>query len=148
MWIHPWTAQIAVSHRVATSLLIACTALSMIGCGSGRLPELGAVSGIVTLDGEPLEGATVQFTPGLGRVSRGRTGSDGVYELRYDRNEKGALLGEHKVMITTRWMDEDPKTGRFTHYPEKLPPKYNAESELKRTVEPGHNKFDFATTTK
>ncbi|MEX2169163.1 MAG: carboxypeptidase-like regulatory domain-containing protein [Pirellulales bacterium] len=130
------------------SLVLACAALSMIGCGSGHLPELGTVSGIVTLDGQPLEGATVQFTPSLGRVSRARTGSDGAYELRYVGSERGALLGEHKVMIITSWMDEDPATGRITNHPEKLPPKYHAESELKRTVEAGDNRFDFATTSK
>ncbi len=119
----------------------------MIGCGSSG-PELGTVSGIVTLDGKPLQGATVQFTPGLGRVSRGRTRADGTYELRYVGNEKGALLGEHKVMITSRWEEEDPVTGRFTEHPERLPPKYHVKSDLKQTVEAGHNKFDFATTSK
>lgn len=148
MWIHPRTLQIAVSHRVATLLLFAGAALSISGCGSSHLPKLGTVSGTVTLDGQPLEGATITFIPGLGRVSRGRSGPDGVYELYYIGNEKGALLGEHRVMIVTSWMDEDLTTGRFTHYPERLPPKYHAESELKRTVEAGHNKFDFATTSK
>jgi len=147
MWNHPRTPQVAVSDRAATSLLLACTALSMIGCGSGHLPELGTVSGNVTLDGKPLAGATVQFTPGLGRVSRGRTGPNGSYQLRYIGNEKGALLGEHRVTITTSWDEEDPAKG-ITHHPERLPPKYHLESELTRTVEAGHNKFDFATTSK
>lgn len=152
MWIHPRTQQVAVSHRVTTrvakSLLLACTALSWIGCGSSQLPKLGTVSGIVTLDDKPLEGATVQFTPGLGRVSRGRTGPDGAYELGYVGNERGALLGEHKVTITSRWEDENMATGRITEHPEKLPRKYHMESDLKRTVEAGHNTFDFATTSK
>jgi len=152
MWIHAGTQPIAASHRVAIrvakSLVLASTTLSMVGCGSSHLPELGTVSGIVTLDGQPLEGATVYFISGLGRVSRGRSGPNGAYELYYIGNEKGALLGEHRVMIITSWMDEDLTTGRFTHYPERLPPKYHAESELTKTVEAGHNTFDFATTSK
>ncbi|MCI0333903.1 MAG: hypothetical protein L0228_11850 [Planctomycetes bacterium] len=146
MSTHPWTHPIAVSQRVATALLLACTALAMIGCGSSG-PELGTVSGIVTLDGKPLEGATVQFAPSLGRLSRGRTGADGKYQLSYVGSEMGALLGEHKVTITSAWEEEDPLKG-ITHHPERLPPRYHTKSDLKRTVEAGHNTFDFATESK
>lgn len=42
------------------------------GCGSGvALPELGTVSGVVTLDGKPLPGVTVKFVPANGRTSSG-----------------------------------------------------------------------------
>jgi hypothetical protein len=131
------------------ALLALCLVLTpSLGCGSSQSPELGTVSGVVTVDGRPLEGAIIQFTPSLGRVSRARTGRDGKYELKYVGNEKGARLGEHKVSISTRWMDEDRATGKITQNPELLPPKYNSESVLTKTVVSGHNNFDFATTAK
>jgi len=121
--------------------------LAAAGCGRSG-PELGSVTGTVTLDGQPLPGAVLVFTPAAGRVSRARTGPDGTYELRYAGNEPGALVGEHKVTISTRWMDEDVNTGKIVQIPEKIPAKYNDKSDLVKTVESGSNTIDFAVTSK
>lgn len=52
------------------------------GCGESG-PELGTVSGFVTLDGEPLANASVGFT-GVdnGPSCYGKTNAGGVYELK------------------------------------------------------------------
>ena len=52
---------------------------SAAGCGGAPddRPDLGEVSGVVTLDGAPVENAVVQFTPAAGRPSQARTAADG-----------------------------------------------------------------------
>ncbi|NLY02963.1 MAG: carboxypeptidase regulatory-like domain-containing protein [Rhodopirellula sp.] len=70
------------------------------GCGSGR-PETAAVSGKVTLDGEPVEGATVAlFHPDGGQPARGVTDASGAFVLTTFEAGDGALLGQHKVTVS------------------------------------------------
>ena len=45
--------------------------------------SLGRVSGTVFLDGEPVSGATVEFTPHQGSTAYGITNSKGYYTLQY-----------------------------------------------------------------
>ena len=119
-------------------------ALSMAaGCSpKDPLPPLGEVTGIVTLDAKPLEGAVVVFVPAKGRISTGMTDASGRYELRFNLEAKGAIVGPHSVRITTQ--SEDPE--RMS--PEKLPPKYHAESTLTAEVKEGKNDLPFPLTSK
>jgi hypothetical protein len=117
-----------------------------LGCG-GR-DDLGRVSGTITLDGEPLADANVQFeplTPG-GSTSYGKTNSSGNYELMFSRSTTGASLGETRVRITT--FDIVSRDGRDVGLPEKVPAKFNTESELIVKVAPGSNDLDFDLETK
>src|SRR5690554_1146299 len=77
-----------------------------VGCQRPDGPELATVSGIVTLDGEPLEAATVHFQPKSGRPSYGRTGENGQYVMGYSLERSGVTLGEHFVSIRTPLEDE------------------------------------------
>jgi hypothetical protein len=71
----------------------------LIGCG-GTGPV--KVSGTVTLNGEPVEGALVQFVPAKdgGRPATAVTGPDGGFSLTTIENQDGALPGDYKVVIT------------------------------------------------
>lgn len=113
------------------------------GCSSSG-PELGTVSGTVTLDGQPLPDATVTFMPETGRSSSGRTDPEGKYELNYTFDRAGAVVGKHIVRITTAG-----KSGAESPDPsdEKLPARYHANTELKAAVERGHNEVDFDLTS-
>ena len=112
------------------------------GCGSGD--DLARVKGTVTLNGEPLANATVDFRPVApeGSPSAGETDEEGRYELMYSFEKRGAAPGEYVVSIRTAgtYFDEQ---GNELEREELVPPKYNTQSELKRTVEPGGNTFDF-----
>jgi hypothetical protein len=135
--------QISVWH-FSTLAALFC-ALIAGGCGSSG-PELGHVSGKVTLNGQPLAEATVEFIPQSGRPSVGTTDADGQYVLRYTGDQPGALFGTHTVRITTQvtgFKSEGGEEGRDARK-ELVPPQYNIESELKREVKPGDNTFDFA----
>ena len=124
----------SVSHLRQTACAI--TAIAILGCSPSHQPPLGRVSGIVTLDGEPLANATVRFTPaGPGRTSEGITDADGRYELRYLRDIPGANIDQHIVRITTA---SEADGGR-----ELLPPRYHARSQLEARVVIGTNDHDF-----
>lgn len=88
-------------------LLVASAAAWQSGC-SPAPPSVVAVSGRVTLLGEPLAGAVVTFQPAQGATkaevagSVGRTNAEGRYELRLvDPDVPGAVVGKHSVTITT-----------------------------------------------
>lgn len=115
-------------------LLLVC---AMVGCGESG-PPLAPVTGTITLKGEPLTGALVEFQPitSEGSPSYAETDEAGSYDLMFTQDKRGAWVGEHRVRITTR--NENERVA------EKLPPEYNEQSTLQMTVEAGKaNTFDF-----
>lgn len=128
--------------------LFCCFALLfavIAGCG-GSGPEMGSVTGKVTLDGQPLEGATVQFQPVTGEPkspSSGVTDASGYYELKFTASKDGATIGDHKVTISKTVTTEDAN-GNEGEEKETLPAKYNTKSDLTATVEAGSQTIDFA----
>jgi hypothetical protein len=135
--------------------LVVVFATCLAGCGSGDDPQLGEVSGRVTLDGEPLAGAFIQFQPDQGRSSYAETDADGKYELSYMPGKPGAIVGTHTVRVTTSEEistegsgDADMGGPAGTPAPvtrltsERVPPQYNIRSELRKTVERGKNSID------
>lgn len=81
------------------ALLVAVLLLASSGCG--RQSELVDVQGRILMNGEPLPGALVIFTPvGEGSSSFGYTDSNGEYRLRSAGGRLGALPGRHRVRIT------------------------------------------------
>ncbi|MDQ3329754.1 MAG: hypothetical protein M3552_03740, partial [Planctomycetota bacterium] len=122
---------------------------SSVMSGGRGLPELGKVSGVVTLDGEPLGGATVMFMPSAesdaeadaaSRISSsvGMTDEKGRYSLMYVKDVAGAAVGKHQVIINA------PKPNGA----EALPRKYNTASELTFEVKPGSNEAPFELVSK
>ncbi|MDA7994250.1 MAG: carboxypeptidase-like regulatory domain-containing protein, partial [Pirellulales bacterium] len=67
--------------------VVACVAAAFTGSGCSNnpanYPEVADVVGTVTLDGKPLEGASITFAPQSGRSSSGVTDSSGRYSLNY-----------------------------------------------------------------
>jgi hypothetical protein len=81
-------------------MLILLCPLTLAGCGPSR-PETVPVSGRVTLDGRPVEGATVMFSPEAeGRPATGTTDAEGNFTLKTFEPGDGALLGKHRVTVT------------------------------------------------
>lgn len=87
--------------------------LALVGCGSdphvANRPDVVPVTGVVTLDGAPVEGATVTFvnTAGMapgeqvtGRSSVGRTDESGRFELTTFESGDGAVPGGYTVTVT------------------------------------------------
>ena len=129
------------SERVRFVRLAALALVLAAGC-RGEV-ELGNVEGTVTMDGKPLDGATVKFIPvNRGRPAVGMTGPDGRYELQYSATDSGALVGPMKVEITTG----DPEQPKL--FPETVPARYNTKSALTAEVGSGSNPFDFELQSK
>ena len=129
------------------------------GCGPGvtSRPPLGTVSGVITLNGKPLENAMVSFLPGSEwGSSSATTDSDGRYELTQGvENEKGAVVGQHTVTIYAQDYAQDSeitdlKKTPISSAPQKnsIPDKYNINSTLKVDVKAGSNTFDFKLDAK
>ncbi len=118
------------------------------GCSGPSGPPTGAVHGKVTLDGKPLVDASVEFLPAQGRPSAARTDEDGNYTLQYSVSQAGAVVGTHTVRITTGGERPDPATGAMKKFPELVPAKYNANSQLQAEIKPGDNELNFELSSK
>jgi hypothetical protein len=129
--------------------LLLPVALLALGCG----PRLGAVKGRVTLGGQPLANAAVNFqpvgnevNPGIG--SSGRTDANGEYSLSLiDGKGNGAIVGRHRVMIRSI----NPASGeddRTRPPADRVPRRYNMDSELTFDVKPGSNVANFDLKSK
>lgn len=75
--------------------------LILVGCGGGSdRPSLAPASGIVTLNGEPVEGASLTFIPVAGgRPGSAITDAQGRYTIKTYQDAPGAITGEHKVAV-------------------------------------------------
>jgi len=132
----------SIAHDGVCKVMGLWVALVMFaGCsGTGPVP----VEGVVTLDGKPLEGATVMFRPAQGRPSAGKTDAAGRYRLRYTSERDGAVPGTHVVSITT--LDDSDDTGPNPKEP--IPAKYNSASALSVTVGSGQTSHNFDLLSK
>jgi hypothetical protein len=106
------------------------------GCGgdTGDRPDLGQVTGTVTLDGKPLSGVIIHFKPEVGRAATATTDTGGHYQLEYRYRVSGAPVGKNTVSFA--W--PMGAAGSWA-----IPEKYGSGSKLVREVEPGSNAFDF-----
>jgi len=121
---------------------ITFTLLLLSGCSS----DLSTVRGKVTLDGKPLADAFVEFTPQIpgGSMSFGKTNLSGNYELMFSHSKQGAMPGESVVRITTADVGDMGKPNT----PEKVPARYNRNTELRVVVEEKKaNVLDFDLTS-
>ena len=86
--------------RIFLLLSVLGFVLIVAGCGSGN-PETVKVSGTVTLNAAPVEGATVAFFhPDGGQPARGVTDASGAFTLTTFELGDGAVVGQHKVAVS------------------------------------------------
>jgi hypothetical protein len=82
---------------------ITMTFVSLLsGCSSGGIAGLTSCEGVVNLNGQPLENASVTFIPITATSNRsagGMTDAQGHYKL-FTNTNAGILPGEYKVTIT------------------------------------------------
>ena len=144
------------------TLLFACLLSCVIlvgGCQKEKTIGTDMVSGTVTLDGSPVEGASISFTPdGSGQSAYGVSAADGTYSLSILGGEagKGTLAGDYIVTVSKIVEESTGKQEPDPNEPSQmreqkiakdvLPLKYkNAKSSpLKVTVAPGGSTIDLA----
>ena len=112
-------------------LLFTVTAVLSIGCGDSRF-KYAPVSGQVLLDGKPVSGARVVFMPRAtgesheaGPYSNGETDDEGRFQLESveAKSRDGAVVGPHRVIISTRksHLDPDDRDVEIIDSPEIIP---------------------------
>lgn len=141
-------------------MIFALSALSLAAAGCGESgPALVPVSGLVTLNGKPLEGAVITFLPDAStpetQPAEDLTGPEGNYRAR-TRSRFGVVPGKYHVVITKSTLDaaklpeafkDDPYMAELTA--ERAPGKNgNAaptkiEDEFDCEVPPEGGEFDF-----
>ena len=132
--------------KYQVAFFIVCVLAIALGCDKG--PAVAPVTGIVTQDGQPLNGAMVEFQPDKGAPSYGITDETGRYQIQYQTNRMGALLGHHYVSVRTEGEVTDPKTDMTVNVPETVPQEYNDETTLEFEVKKGKNNFDIESEGK
>ena len=86
-----------------TILLFTAIVCSLSGCGgASNAPKVHAVTGILTVSGQPTPNIIVHFVPAKGRPSTGVTDAKGAFELKYEKDVLGVVPGDHKVWIEYR----------------------------------------------
>lgn len=82
-------------------LLIALVAVPLVGgCSRGGLPGLQPVTGTVTYQGKPVDGALISFvSEGQTRAATAVSQADGSFEL-YTLETPGAEPGKYIVVVT------------------------------------------------
>jgi hypothetical protein len=126
--------------------LVGLLVVPALGCGPPA--KFAPVSGVVTMNGKPLVGATVSFLPEPIKgsteapvTSSGKTNDKGEYTLQTGSGQDGALVGKHKVTISlpaTEVVEGDRRLPRGgPRLADKIPPRYNTNSELTCEVPEG-----------
>jgi hypothetical protein len=148
--------------KSVTHALCFLAILAICGCGPTN-PSTTPVTGTVTYNGSPVEGATVAFTPtsDAGHVATGVTDSAGKFALTTFEKGDGAVVGSYTVAIskteTTGGMTADEEheavnAGQEVKEAETiqyLPAKYSNAATSGLTAEfteGGSNDFTFPLT--
>lgn len=148
--------RLASRARIAFATSMALAAV-LVGCGGPDRKSsepLIPVIGTVTLDGQPLDEADVNFVPEgstLGQGGYGRTGKDGTFKASTPFGEPGLAAGSYRVVIQKLVTPDgkafagsvDPNIPPIeAPYREVLPPTYSDQnaSVLKANVSPELNK--------
>lgn len=111
---------------------LVCVAAT-IGCG----PPKTFVTGTVTLDGEPIERASVEFFPrdGKGRTAGGFSDPAGRYRVEVSPGEMRATVSLIKVVRQDRrQVSEENPDGNVME--EIIPPQFSDRKETQLTVTP------------
>jgi hypothetical protein len=135
--------------------LIVGAGFMSIGCAGATddLPRL-AVSGTVTLGGEPLTQGRIQFEPASAeaKIPAGGEITDGRFAIPRDQ---GPTPGDYRIMITSsvaKKLEGDNSPGaepakgavkKKAPAIELIPKEYNSQTTLKEKVEAGKTTFEF-----
>ncbi|QEL13372.1 hypothetical protein [Limnoglobus roseus] len=135
-------------RRLGLGFALAVGVTSVGGCDSG--PPAGDVSGLVTLDGKPVDNGYVNLLPADGKSpsSGGEIGPDGRYRVRK------ASVGVMKVEIRSSKVTGKKKLYNTKDSPEQeirqeiLPTKYNNPTTLTYDVPAGASEKNWELQSK
>lgn len=143
-----------VGRRGVPRSVVPCLLLLVLaGCGGGEGPDRHAASGLVTLDGQPLSGASIVFQP---RAEGGLLASAPIENGRFEWSDRdGPTAGEFDVRINPEGVEEmealeivqQNKNQAIERI--QIPRRYQQIGALRATVTPeGPNEFAFPLTSR
>lgn len=132
--------------------------LGTVGCGAENKMGRLALSGTITLDGQPLDYGSIEFYPediqgdSTGVSAGGVVSEDGSYSIP---EAKGLPPGKYVARIYSAFEKSETKgpvhlgPGPIVVHKERIPPEFNTQSKqiVEMTVA-GPNTFDFNIKTK
>ncbi|MDR1140152.1 MAG: hypothetical protein LBL62_00570 [Planctomycetaceae bacterium] len=143
-------------------VIVSFSFLILSGCRSGVSFPVEAVEGIVTLDGQPVEGAVLTFVPvhsTEGKAAYARTDETGIYKLTAfngGKSRAGTMTGHYIVSILKEVPVREPTAKELSDQAEKgieisiplrsvIPERYNdaATSGLTAEIVKGKNIVHF-----
>lgn len=134
-------------RSVSGLVVVLAMSLLIVGCGGNE--KLAPVSGVVTLNGDPVEGATVTFTP-VGTTDKeaptsfGVTDEEGRYTLKTGAGDAGAFIGKNRVSIVKQKGGKDDADDSQLEFESEIPPEYNENTTLQFEVpKEGSTEADF-----
>ena len=132
--------------RKSTALLILAVVVS--GCEARpradyRSLGLADVGGVVRIDGRPLSNVQVIFENEDKTFSYAQTDAEGRYRLNFDSDQHGVPPGRKIVRIVGQFAaDGEEPSGE-----ERIPARYNTNSELTVEIMPDTRTMDFDLET-
>jgi hypothetical protein len=128
------------------ALWAALTLRAVAGCGGKPV-----VSGVVKLDGQPLDNGTIQFFPvrGDSQTSGAIIGKDGSYRTQVAPTKMKVVIHSSKVVGQRKKYEGVADSPVFDNLAEVLPARYSDmnKTELTADIGPGNNKADFDLTS-
>lgn len=153
------------AQRCALKCVLMCVLLCTLFCAGGCSPQpsadysglsLLAVSGQVTLDGAPLQRATIRLESSDQRYSYGVTDANGNYTMMLNSEKSGVLPGIKTVRITSLPTAEssfgevegfeeleETEASTLAAEQERVPHCYNHASRLKLNLTESRRSLDF-----
>jgi hypothetical protein len=115
----------------------------LVGCGARK----AVVSGLVTLDGQPLDRGDMQFFPvaGDGQTSFAFIGPDGRYRAELSPTRTKVVIHLSRVVKKVKEYENVPDSPLVEIREEVLPARYSDmnKTELHIDAVPGDNQVDF-----
>jgi hypothetical protein len=130
--VFPYTPNVkeSLSMNRCFGFLALTACCYLVGC-NGSNPSTSPVSGVVTLDGKAVEGASVVFNPvdPALRPAMGITDAQGKYVLGTFKADDGAMPGQYKVTVTKYWSEAGDSPYDKPAEPEAKPAKEMTDEE-------------------
>jgi hypothetical protein len=140
---------IVPTRRATASFVVGTALLTALGCGGSNGPERYAASGEVTLDGQPLQNASIVFEP---RSREGVVATAPIVDGRFHWSESnGPTVGDFDVRVNPEAVEDSEaleivkRRKRQPIEKTQVPPKYQRPGALTATVtREGPNEFVFS----
>lgn len=146
--------QPAASRRVRAAVAVFVGAILLLAAGCRKGPAVVFVEGVVRLDGQPLEAASVAFTPveAKGELpAAGFTDANGRFVLsaRGAGLGRGTTVGDYIVIVKKEFVPPGQEEALSPLVELQTPLQYlqKETSPLRATVKQGRNRFEFDLTS-